>query len=164
MFELTRLLSIYLPAAAGITIPATPGTDMLHLLSHTVPLPFPADSVIIRWQPLIRRHRYHQLLRLETLIESDWHREGEHRDVTDGVISKYSLGVVMWEYTALDSEFDEAKIFAKWCDVASCGNSGKMLVCTQCKQRRYCGRECQRKDWPEHKKVRVKKEKEKKKE
>ena len=126
---------------------------MLHLLSHTVPLPFPTTSCILHWQPLIRRHRYHQLLRLETLIESDWHKNGEHRDVTDGVISKYSLGVVMWEYTALDSEFDEEKVFAKWCDVASCENSGKLQACNQCKQRQYCGRGCQRKDWPEHKKV-----------
>jgi hypothetical protein len=35
-----------LPVQSPIAIPATPDTDMLHLLSHTVPLPFPAGSCI----------------------------------------------------------------------------------------------------------------------
>jgi hypothetical protein len=136
-----------------IAIPDAPDTDMLHLLSHTLSLPFPASSCIIRWQPLIRRHRYQQLLRLETLIASKWHKEGEHRDVSEDVIAKYVLGVTMQEYRVLDSEYDEAKIWLKCCDTAGCGKSGKMQVCSGCKQRHYCSRACQAKDWPQHKKV-----------
>jgi hypothetical protein len=158
---LTQLLStsICQPQPTSRLIPANPGHDMLHLLSHTIPLPFPTNSAIIRWQPLIRRHRYHQLLRLETLIASTWHKEGEHRDVSEDVIAKYALGVTMQEYRVLDSEYDEAKIFAKpvavvaggaVCDI--CTKSGKMQVCGGCSTRRYCSRVCQAKDWPEHKK------------
>jgi hypothetical protein len=125
---------------------------MLHLLSRTIPLPFPANSCIIRWQPLIRRHRYHQLLRLETLIASKWHRGGEYRDVSEDVIAKYVLGVTMQEYRVLDREYDEAKIFADCCDTCSSSTGKKMQVCSGCKQRKYCGRACQAKDWPQHKK------------
>jgi hypothetical protein len=70
------------------------------------------------------------------------------------VIAKYALGVTMQEYRVLDAEFDEAKIWEKpsaVCDI--CSNTGKMQVCGGCKQRKYCSRACQVKDWPQHKKV-----------
>jgi hypothetical protein len=112
------------------------------------------------WQPQIRRYRYQQLLRMETLIASKWHKEGEHRDVSEEVIAKYALGVTMQEYRVLDAAFDEAKIWEKpsvsvvvSCDTAGCSNTGKMQVCGGCKQRNYCSRACQQKDWAEHKKV-----------
>jgi hypothetical protein len=85
----------HFPTGTTATISAAPDTDTLHLLSHTVPLPYPAGSAIVHWQPLIRQHRYHQLLRLETRIASKWHKEGEHRDVSEDVIAKYVLGVMM---------------------------------------------------------------------
>jgi hypothetical protein len=152
-----------LPADESMSIPAAPSNDMLHLLSRTLPLPFPTRSCIIRWQPLIRRHRYLQLLRLETLIASKWHKEGEKRDVSEDVIAKYVLGVTMQEYRVLDAEYDEAKIWkeqgsnaaaaaaAAVCDI--CSKSGKMQVCGGCKQRSYCSRACQVNDWAQHKKV-----------
>jgi hypothetical protein len=84
------------PAAFEITLPSNPGHEMLHLLSHTVQLPFPVGSCIIKWKPLIRRHRYHQLLCLETLIASKWHKEGEHRDVSEDVIAKYVRSFACW--------------------------------------------------------------------
>jgi hypothetical protein len=37
---------------------------------------------------------------------------------------------------------------------ASCGAKGnEMKVCVRCQGPRYCGRECQRADWPQHKRV-----------
>jgi hypothetical protein len=153
--ERVKAAAVHVPMAAqnNISIPANPGHDMLHLLSRTLPLPFPADSCIIGWQPLIRRHRYHQLLRLETLIASKWHKEGEHRDVSEDVIAKYALGVTMQEYRVLDRDFDEAMIFAAVCDADGCCSTGKMQVCSRCKQSRYCSSACQKKDWAQHKKV-----------
>lgn len=32
-----------------------------------------------------------------------------------------------------------------------CGNEGKVLRCSRCKNKVYCGAECQTKDWPTHK-------------
>ena len=37
---------------------------------------------------------------------------------------------------------------------ASCGAQGNdMKICVRCQGPRYCGRECQRADWPQHKRV-----------
>lgn len=40
---------------------------------------------------------------------------------------------------------------ASKCDL--CSSSGKLRICSRCKDARYCSRDCQVKDWPKHKLV-----------
>jgi hypothetical protein len=105
-----------------IRISDAPNTGMLHLLARTLPLPFPASSPLMHWQPQIRRYRYQQLLRMETLIASEW-QEGEHRAASENVIAQFVLGVTMQEYRDLDGEYDEAKVWEQPSKIAD-------LLCT----------------------------------
>jgi len=47
---------------------------------------------------------------------------------------------------------DTANTFVdRMCDFASCRNFDKLSKCARCKTAMYCSKECQRKDWPNHK-------------
>ena len=88
----------------------------------------------------------------------DYEKSNKHKSESEKLLKKQILQPAESKWTIkkrkmLNLELNDKKT----CNV--CKKKGKMKKCSRCRSTYYCSRECQVKDWEEHKKVCKKKDK-----